>query len=244
MTAAASTRSTERKQSSLQAARSALTREHIMAAAEVVFAEQGFANTRMQDIARGAEVSLTTLYQSFPGKDELYRAVLIARDEQMLEEVMAEVQPLLQAPGTVEHILRLMEGHLRFLLNHPNYLKMQLQEGRVWYHSAAQPSLDEQLMWARGLAAMEQVFAWGISADLFVPGNVADHSRMLMAIEQARFANWMAAGMADEQADVIAQIQADFVRQFCRPGVAAKLLSVDGIGLNPNAIERIRAIGT
>ena len=42
--------------SDLRAAKDELYRRHILAVAESVFAEQGFASTKMQDIARSAEL--------------------------------------------------------------------------------------------------------------------------------------------------------------------------------------------
>src|SRR3569623_1794934 len=49
----------------LRDAKDAMYREHIMEVAERIFADQGFANTKMQDIAAVAGISLGTLYQSY-----------------------------------------------------------------------------------------------------------------------------------------------------------------------------------
>ena len=224
----------------LKAAKDALYREHIQEAAERIFAEQGFDDTKMQDVARAAGVSLATLYQAYPGKDELYRAILIARDGQMLGAVMAHGQQVLQQPQSVERLLGLMEIHLRFLLQHPDYLRMQLQQGHAWYHRTAWPSREEQAMWERGLAVMSQVFEWGIAQGLFVAGDPSDQARLMLAVQQARLANWVGTGMREPHAAVMARIQADFVRTFCRPNMAAQLLSTDGAALSHEAQARIR----
>lgn len=215
----------------LRDARAELYRQHIMAAAEGIFAEEGFAQARMQAIAQAAGVSLGTLYQQFKGKDELYRAILIARDTEMLAGVTAAASARLKLPLGVEQILAMMEVHLRFLLEHPGYLRMQLQDGRAWYHSAARPSAEEQRIWERGLAMMQQVFGWGTANGLFVPGAAEDHARLLLALQQARLAGWVADGMRAPHDAVIALIQADFVRCFCRPEVARRLLAADGAAL-------------
>lgn len=227
----------------LRAAKDALYREHIMDAAERIFAEQGFADARMNDIARAVGISLGTLYQAYPGKTDLHRAILIARDQEMLNNVLTKGQKVLQQPQTILHLLWMTEIHLSFLLEHPDYLRMQLQEGHVWYHSTAWPSSDEQQMWERGLTAMKQVFAWGQAQKLFVPGDVADQARLMMALQQARLANWVGAGMQEPHAAVMARVQSDFVRTFCRPAHAAELLSADGSSLNQIAQEKIRALG-
>lgn len=225
----------------LRAAKDALYREHIVDAAERIFAEQGFTNTKMQDIARAVGVSLGTLYQAYPGKAELYRAILIARDGEMINTVMAKGHQVLQQPS-IERLLWLMETHLRFLLEHPDYLRMQLQEGHAWYHSTAWPSSEEQKMWERGLAVLQQVFAWGEAQALFIPGDAADQARLMLTLQQTRLANWVSAGMREPHGAVMARIQADFVRYFCRVERAAQLLSSDGATLNASTCERVRAI--
>lgn len=216
----------------LRDARAELYRQHIIAAAETIFAEEGFAQTRMQAIAQAAGVSLGTLYQQFKGKDELYRAILIARDTEMLAGVAAAASTQLKMPLGVEQILAMMEVHLRFLLDHPGYLRMQLQDGRAWYHSAARPSAEEQRIWERGLAMMQQVFGWGTAHGIFVPGAAEEHARLMLALQQARLAGWVAGGMREAHDAVIALIQADFVRCFCRPEVARGLLADDGASLS------------
>ncbi len=225
----------------LRDAKDALYREHIMEVAEQIFAETGFADARMQDIAAAAGISLATLYQSHPGKQELHRALLIARDRQMLEQVEARWRHA-AVPDSVEQVLLLMETHLRFLLDHPHYLRMQLKEGYAWYHRAAQPTAAERDMWERGLKNIEAVLAWGVARKLFATGNPVDQARMMMAMQQTRFANWVMDGMRAPQAEVIGHIQADFVRLCCRPAIAARLLADDGAGLNAKTQARIRAL--
>lgn len=226
----------------LRAAKEAAYRNHILGVAEQVFAAQGFAHTKMQEIARQAGMSLGTLYQSYPSKQDLYRGVLIARDSEMLESVMRHGQAVLQAPQSIEHLLWLQGVHLQFLLEHPDYLRMQLQEGYAWYHDAARPSSEEQQMWMRGMSVIEHVFRWGMDRGWLVPGTPADEARMLMALQQTRLANWVSAGMESAQQSVIARIRADFVRQFCQPAVAATLLEPDGGALNATTIARLAAI--
>ncbi len=225
------TRKPPAAQRNLRRAKAALYRQHIMDAAEAMFAREGFAQTRMQAVAQAAGVSLATLYQQFKGKEELHRAILIARDAEMLSQVMERAQNLLQAPQSVEQILALIAVQLSFLLEHPNYLNMQLQDGHAWYHSAARPSAEEQHMWERGLAMMEQVFTWGTRNQLFISDAPADQARLTLALQQARLASWVSGGMLAPHAAVIAAIQADFVRCFCRPAVAARLLAADGATL-------------
>lgn len=51
-------------------------RERVLAAASVLFARWGFDKTSVDDIAREASISKGAVYLEFPGKEELFRAVL------------------------------------------------------------------------------------------------------------------------------------------------------------------------
>src|SRR5438445_2688875 len=50
----------------------------ILEAALACFAERGFAATRLEDVAARAGVTKGTLYLYFPGKEELFKAVVRA----------------------------------------------------------------------------------------------------------------------------------------------------------------------
>lgn len=226
----------------LRAAKDALYREHILEVAENIFAEQGYDNTKMKDIAAAAGISLGTLYQSYSGKLELYRGLLITRDNEMMNSAMQRAQKVLQGLQSVEQILWLMQAHVLYLLEHPDYLRIQLQQGYAWYHSAARPSSDEQQLWERGLQMMEQVFNWGTGQGYFVPGKPADQSRLLMSMQQTRLANWVSDGMTDSHESVVSGILADFVRQFCQPKVAAGMMTEDGTAVNVETHQKISAV--
>ncbi len=226
----------------LRAAKDAIYRKHIMEAAERVFAEQGYANTKMQSVASAVGISLATLYQAFPGKEQLHRAIRIARDTEMLAAVLQRAQQPPPPSKMIEWLLWLMETHMKYFLEHPDYLRMQLQLGHVWYHSTAWPTNDERELWERGMDFMTQIFSLGQSQELLVSGDPGDQGRMMMALQQTRLANWIGGGMKESQQSVTARVQADFVRSFCRPAKAAALLTPDGSNLNAQTIEVIRTI--
>lgn len=236
------TRGRRPQSSKLQAAKDAMYREHIMEVAENLFAEHGFSNTKMQDIARAAGISLGTLYQSYAGKRELYRQLLIVRDGQMFDMVMTKGAPVLKQPQSIEQLLWLTEAHIRFLLEHDSYLRIQLQQGYAWYHQAAQPSPDEQRMWEQGIGFIKQLLDWGAKQGFFIPGDTGDQARLMISMQQTRLANWVANGMREPHDSVIARIQADFVRQFCQPAIMAEMMTADGAGLAEQTLERIRAL--
>ena len=76
--------------------------EEILAAAQVVFGEQGFAGSKLEDVARRAGVSKGTLYLYFDSKETLFR-----------ERVRARIIPAVAAG---EEFVRAYEGPARELL--------------------------------------------------------------------------------------------------------------------------------
>src|SRR6201987_842997 len=72
---------------SLRQARALSPPRRIVATAEQIFAEQGLAGARMDEIARAAKVNKALLYYYFRSKEELYRFVL----ETLLSQLRARV---------------------------------------------------------------------------------------------------------------------------------------------------------
>jgi AcrR family transcriptional regulator len=86
------------KPSSRMAERSEETREALIAAARVLFAERGFAAVGTEEIVRAARMTRGALYHHFQGKEDLFRAVYeqVERDlvEQLASTALAGGDPL------------------------------------------------------------------------------------------------------------------------------------------------------
>ena len=83
-----------------QQARSKATRGKLLAAAEKVFAEQGYDGAKLSDIAEEAGVSVGAVYFRFKDKDALFQAIA----ETFAEEVRARMN--VAVPGPPEEIIR------------------------------------------------------------------------------------------------------------------------------------------
>jgi AcrR family transcriptional regulator len=209
-------------------------REHIVVTAERVFAERGFESTKMQDVAAAASISLATLYHAYPSKTELYDAIIAARGDELLSRVVEVLGALAGEEATpLGLMLRGMSTHLRYFMEHPAFLKMNLLEGHVWYHRASRPSREQEDLWARGERLLESSFAAGAAAGLFVPEDPGAQARIMVALQQTRLADWVHTGMREPHDEVVASVQAEFVRAFCRPAVACRILTEDGARLRP-----------
>lgn len=88
------------------------TRKSILASAERLFAEQGFAGVTVQVIARAAGVSPATVYLHFPGKAAIVGALadaIVAAPDLSVEQVEGEAEALMQLRLGARIIRRLNE---------------------------------------------------------------------------------------------------------------------------------------
>jgi TetR/AcrR family transcriptional regulator len=106
---------------SLRQARDLTTARRIVATAEQIFAEQGLAGARMDEIARAAKVNKALLYYYFRSKEELYRFVLETLLSQLRAGVGAKTaEPL--SPG--KRLAALIDNFFDFVQRHPNYPRL------------------------------------------------------------------------------------------------------------------------
>ena len=94
------------------------SREAIVEAAERLFLERGFGSVSMDELAEAAGVARRTLYNQFPGKEEIFREMLL-RVSGQLEDAFP---PGVETQGDVEDVLRLAARMILELHKHPEYL--------------------------------------------------------------------------------------------------------------------------
>jgi TetR/AcrR family transcriptional regulator len=100
--------------------RAELMRERILEAAEVVFAKHGLNGTRVREIADAAGVNIATLYIYFPGKQDLYEAVL-ERGVRPLVELMTDFTA---RPRGIDEAARLLEAVMKHLASRPEFSRL------------------------------------------------------------------------------------------------------------------------
>src|ERR1041384_6024630 len=112
-------------------------RSRILGVAERVFTEHDFHEVRMDDVAQACGVAKGTLYLYFPGKRELYLAVLFEGMERLREAL----DRVARAPGRpLERLHRMVESLLEHLSLRRPFLVLLLRrdqhfeprEARQW----------------------------------------------------------------------------------------------------------------
>jgi TetR/AcrR family transcriptional regulator len=106
-------------------ARDLSTARRIVAAAENIFAEEGLAGARMDEIARAAKVNKALLYYYFKSKEELHRFVL----DTLLSQLGAGQRASAAAPASPRERLSAAVDHFfHFVQQHPNYPRLIQRE--------------------------------------------------------------------------------------------------------------------
>jgi len=93
-----------------RSARGERARRRLTEAARLLFAEQGYSATSVEEVARAADASVGSLYHHFPGKSALLRRVLADARQQRWERVSSQVEPLALVRSLGDHYRELLEA--------------------------------------------------------------------------------------------------------------------------------------
>lgn len=198
---------------SAKLAKAEMYRKLIVEAAEQVFAERGYDEAKMQDIALAAGIALGTLYTVFPGKIELYGAIQEQRGREMIEGIYRAIQGY---DGVVDACRRGIDAYVRVLVERPAFLRMHLRDGLSWTDPGARRSGEELATLERGMSLAVSLLKVGIERGfLFGENRPEVVLKMMVAAHQVQLQDWLDRGGAqDEVGSLIERMQQHFVRAF------------------------------
>lgn len=101
------------------------TREAILEAAQQLFAERGFAETRLEDIAQAVGIKRASLLYHFESKGGIYAAVF---DALCAELNRRHGMALAAAAGPVERLDHGLLEWVRFIYDRPAFLRLLMRE--------------------------------------------------------------------------------------------------------------------
>ena len=195
-------------------ARNQLYREHIVGAAERVFAERGFENAKLQEISALAGLSMGTIYSIFASKDELFLALLEERGQE-LRELARQVA---SSPGSArEALLRLIESYIDYFVRHPTFLAMHLKLGHSWVLEPSGEGEGQVRIWQEIHEFQTAIFRRGIAEGAFIDEDPRFLAKLFSAMDQVVLAEWAAEGMKASREQLVARLRQLVERAFCRP---------------------------
>jgi AcrR family transcriptional regulator len=202
-------------------ARQEVYREHILDAAEKIFAETGYEDAKVVAMATAAGVSLATVYRSFEAKWDIYRAVHARRTAALGAFLAERIQP---GMPPLELLLAGVSGYIEFHMRNPDYLRMHLRDGYAWSSPGALQSPEQQQAWDQGLVMVVSAFTAAVRAGLCIEDERPElMARTMIAMHQVRLADWVARGMKESIEEVRDAVHRELVRTFCTAKGAASL---------------------
>jgi AcrR family transcriptional regulator len=185
---------------SIDTARRDMYRRQVLNAAELEFSRSGFANTKMNAIAKTADLSLATVYKTFGGKTEIWDSLHGTRMEELLARVAAE------SHATSTPLDRIIEGVVsvtRYLIDHPAYLAMNLWAGTGWGSSDRGAHGVQETVWSAGLDTMAAGVRTAVNAGEIPPIDPHVAAGLIVSTMQVWLASWDADHSVD---DLIAEM--------------------------------------
>jgi len=101
------------------------SKEDILRAAEEEFAEKGIYGTRVDEIAKKANINKRMIYEYFGSKEELYKAVLAEVYGRLSRE---EIGLLSEDIPCTDAIRKVIDLYFKYLKNNPTYVNLILWE--------------------------------------------------------------------------------------------------------------------
>jgi AcrR family transcriptional regulator len=181
-------------------ARREMYHRQILTAAEQEFSKAGFGKAKMDAIAATAGVSLTTVYKTFSGKNEIWDALHTERMAALLASVTASTQV---GESTLDRLLAGIETVAHFLTDHESYLDLSIRSGFGWASGADDGRGVQRTVWTSGL----DMIAAGIEAAV-AEGAVRDirprvGAGMVVSALQVWLSDWVASGRDRHPDEVI-----------------------------------------
>jgi TetR/AcrR family transcriptional regulator len=167
----------------------ALSREHILDAAEKVFARKGFHDATLKEIAERAEFSVGALYGFFDGKDDLFARVVERRGAAVVDLIGRAIE---QGGTATEKLHALVDAQFAYFReHHVFYLLLQRTIGWSWWNLKA--GLDEASFerYRRAIELEAKVFAEGVATGEFIDADPETMGVLFSGIMQAYLAHWI-----------------------------------------------------
>jgi len=141
-------------------------RREVLEAAEAVFAEKGYYDATVQEIAERAEFAVGTIYTMFDGKTAIYYELIEMRAREYMQNVQRAIQGL---SDPLEQVRRVIATKLKFFEDNQRFFKIFTRATSGT--QAGKPfGLSEQgrKIYADYMRMLGGIFAKGIQQGIFV----------------------------------------------------------------------------
>ena len=182
-------------------------REEILRAAERIFAQNGFHNSTVAEIAKESEFAIGTLYQFFKNKEELYYTMMIEKFDLLYNTLLTEVG---KNTNCFEKLNCLVEVVLAFIEQNVDFFKIFTWELNV-LNANMNHNLKDQLITKHFAYSklISDVIKEGLQERVLKEGNADDLSTALLGMMNIFSFNWIYSQQQDslkEKASIIVNL--------------------------------------
>jgi AcrR family transcriptional regulator len=194
--------------------RRSLYRDLVLAAAEHEFARVGFADARMAAIAKAADLSLATVYKTFPGKGEIWNELHADRMEALLalvgERTSGAASPLDRLVGGIAAVAE-------FLMAHGAYLELSLGASSGWLSPGGNPGV-QRTVWNSGLDMIAAGVEAAGAADELADLRPRIAAGMVVSALQVWLADWVESDRDRDPEVVVGDLVSHLRAMLTTPG--------------------------
>jgi len=191
-------------------------RAQVLAAAELEFARSGFASARVSVIAQSANVSLSTLYKNFAGKEEIWDAL---HELRMAQAVAAAVESSSAGVTALDRLLLASHGVVLFFAEQGHYLELNVKSGLGW----ATADDDEhgqggqKRSWRAGREILTQAAQAAAQDGHLQPLKPELIAQIIISAQQLWLTDWLKAGRDRDPAEVASELVDHLRRALAAP---------------------------
>ena len=157
-------------------------RQEILSAALQLFAEKGFHNVSMHEIAKAAEFGTGTLYHFFPSKEDLFFELLLS----CADEALGLILPSLEGPGDeLQKLVDFIHAHERIAREQAAAIQLYLLESQGRYLPGPRVEAKRAEINERITSRLAEVIAAGVRKKIFNDVDPSVAARCLVAALQS-----------------------------------------------------------
>ena len=178
-------------------------KEAILEAAVHLFAQKGFNETKLEDVAALAEFGKGTLYNYFENKNDLLLSAFDFAVNSMLDFLYEQMSSV---SDPLDRIRLMAKSQLNYYRTHSDFMNVVMTNHQVLQNHACSKEVFQRFAKLRGMVVLEMQRA--IDAGVFKPGSAQRYASYLsgMIHGQVRSLNSGEMGVEEVQSDEIIDI--------------------------------------
>ena len=176
-------------------------RKRILDAATIVFAKKGYAETKIQDVAKEADVAHGTIYLYFKSKDELFISIFQESLGELIKYIGSEIK---KESNVEDKFKRMISLQLDIIESNPDLTKLILIEFPRTGNFLNNRNID---VLSDYIDMIVELLNEGIKEDVFSNGIKTEiTATMIYAAMQGVATRWILDGMSYQLRDMDAKI--------------------------------------